>query len=359
MKRPCPYLGTSDPTGRRDASAPLKSCRAPSTHGHNTAPRGSRPRHAFPAGTPKVVKAVNGVSFVISPGEALALVGESGSGKTTVGRSLLRLIEPTGGRVTFLGQDITAMPVSRFRPLRSRLQMVFQEPFASLNPRMRVGRIVEEPLLLAGEGRRAQEARALPGGARPCRASSQRGRRISSPVQRRRTAADRHRARHRNTTRPGRARRTHFSARRVGPRGNSGSARRSAAQAEPRIPLHLARSRGGATRLSAGRHHVSRPNRRDGRAPTSCSLSRSTLIAERSYRRLCSPIRRRIVPRFLLTGEIPSPINLPTGCHLHQRCPRAQPICATEAPGLETIMPGHLVSCFFAPGENPLKLPID
>ena len=99
----------------------------------------------------RVVKAVNGISFVIAPGEALALVGESGSGKTTVGRSLLRLIEPTGGRVAFLGQDITAMPVSRFRPLRSRLQMVFQEPFASLNPRMRVGRIVEEPLLLSGE----------------------------------------------------------------------------------------------------------------------------------------------------------------------------------------------------------------
>src|ERR1700722_14720773 len=85
----------------------------------------------------RVVKAVNGVSFVISPGEALALVGESGSGKTTVGRSLLRLIEPTGGRVAFLGQDITAMPVSRFRPLRSRLQMVFQEPFAKARHRRR------------------------------------------------------------------------------------------------------------------------------------------------------------------------------------------------------------------------------
>ena len=84
--------------------------------------------------TNRVVKAVNGVSFVISPGEALALVGESGSGKTTVRESLLRLIEPTGGRVAFLSQDITAMPVSRFRPLRSRLQMVFQEPFASFEP---------------------------------------------------------------------------------------------------------------------------------------------------------------------------------------------------------------------------------
>ena len=71
------------------------------------------------------------------------------------------------------------------------------------------------------------------------------------------------------------------------------------------------------------------------------------------------PDPKRTVPRFLLKGEIPSPINLPTGCHLHQRCPWAQPICATEAPGLETIMPGHLVSCFFASGENPLKLPID
>jgi oligopeptide/dipeptide ABC transporter ATP-binding protein len=71
------------------------------------------------------------------------------------------------------------------------------------------------------------------------------------------------------------------------------------------------------------------------------------------------PDPKRTAPRFLLKGEIPSPINLPTGCHLHQRCPWAQPICASEAPGLETIMPGHLVSCFFASGENPLKLPTD
>jgi peptide/nickel transport system ATP-binding protein len=71
------------------------------------------------------------------------------------------------------------------------------------------------------------------------------------------------------------------------------------------------------------------------------------------------PDPKRTVPRFLLKGEIPSPINLPTGYHLHQRCPWAQPVCAAKAPSLETIMPGHLVSCFFASANDRPKLPTD
>ena len=91
--------------------------------------------------------------------------------------------------------------------------------------------------------------------------------------------------------------------------------------------------------------------------PTSCSLSRSIPIAERSSALFPDP--KRTVPRFLLKGEIPSPINLPTGYHLHQRCPWAQPVCAAKAPSLETIMPGHLVSCFFASANDRPKLPTD
>ena len=304
----------------------------------------------------RVVKAVNGVSFVISPGEALALVGESGSGKTTVGRSLLRLIDPTGGRVAFLGQDITAMPVSRFRPLRSRLQMVFQEPFASLNPRMRVGRIVEEPLLLAGEGdarrrrERCLEALSLVG--LPPSAGIGFPHQFSAGEQQRIGIA---RA---IATRPDLVVLDEpTSALDVSVRAEIlallDDLRRKLNLAYLFISHDLAAVQrvcqrvaimylGRIVETGATDELFAQPKH-----PYSQALLSSALF----------PDPKRTVPRFLLKGEIPSPINLPTGCHLHQRCPWAQPICATEAPGLETIMPGHLVSCFFASGENPLKLP--
>jgi oligopeptide/dipeptide ABC transporter ATP-binding protein len=94
------------------------------------------------------VGAINGISFEIGRGETLGLVGESGSGKTTVGRCLLRLVEPTSGRIRFEGSDITRLTKRELKPLRSRLQIVFQDPFASLNPRRTVRQTVEEPLAL-------------------------------------------------------------------------------------------------------------------------------------------------------------------------------------------------------------------
>jgi oligopeptide/dipeptide ABC transporter ATP-binding protein len=105
------------------------------------------------------VGAINGISFEIGRGETLGLVGESGSGKTTVGRCLLRLVEPTSGRIRFEGSDITQLTKRELKPLRSRLQMVFQDPFASLNPRRTVRQTVEEPLAL----QRDAPARAWPG----------------------------------------------------------------------------------------------------------------------------------------------------------------------------------------------------
>jgi ABC-type oligopeptide transport system ATPase subunit len=102
------------------------------------------------------VRAVDDVCFTIDDGETFGLVGESGSGKTTTGRCLLRLIEPTAGSVLFRGEDVLALRPARLRGLRRDMQMVFQDPLSSLNPRMRVGAIVEEGLVIHGVGTRAE-----------------------------------------------------------------------------------------------------------------------------------------------------------------------------------------------------------
>jgi ABC-type oligopeptide transport system ATPase subunit len=112
----------------------------------------------FRRGTP--VHAVNDVSFAIEQGETFGLVGESGSGKTTTGRCLLRLVEPTSGEIRFDGENILTFSRARMRAARRRMQMVFQDPYSSLNPRMRIGSIVREPLDIHSVGTRAErEAR--------------------------------------------------------------------------------------------------------------------------------------------------------------------------------------------------------
>ena len=113
-----------------------------------------RPRRLWRRETP--VRAVDGVSFTIDEGEIFGLVGESGSGKSTTGRCLLRLVEPTSGEIWFRGENVCASSRERLRTLRRHMQIVFQDPYASLNPRMRAGAIVEEPLIVHRVGSRAE-----------------------------------------------------------------------------------------------------------------------------------------------------------------------------------------------------------
>ena len=105
--------------------------------------------------------ALDDVTLAIRPGEILGLVGESGSGKSTLGRCLLRLLKPTAGQVQIGGDDITHWPESRLRPMRGKMTLVFQDPWAALNPRMTARRLIEEPLLLAGMGREARRHEAM------------------------------------------------------------------------------------------------------------------------------------------------------------------------------------------------------
>ena len=104
---------------------------------------------------PAILRAVDGVSFSVNEGETFGLVGESGSGKTTTGRCILRLIEPTSGEVRFRGENVLQFSSARMRQARREMQIVFQDPYSSLNPRMRVGDIVEEPLVIHKTGPKA------------------------------------------------------------------------------------------------------------------------------------------------------------------------------------------------------------
>ncbi len=307
----------------------------------------------FPAGHGRAVKAVNGVSFHIERGEALALVGESGSGKTTAGRCILRLIEPTGGAILFRGQDVGALTAAAFRLQRGHIQMVFQEPYDSLNPRMRIRKIVEEPLRLvrsmAERRRRDRVAEILGMVGFESSVLDKYPHQLSAGEQQRVGIA-----------------RALVTEPELVVLDEPTSALDVSVRAEILNLLADLQESLGLSYLFIS-HDLTAVRRVCNRVAI-MYLGRivETGETEEIFERPLHPYSRALLSsvlypdpqeklsRFVLTGEIPSPVDLPSGCHLHQRCPWAVGQCAAEDPALEELLPGRRVRCIRAREENRL-----
>ena len=308
-----------------------------------------------PGAAKQSLKAVDGVSFEIKSGETLGLVGESGCGKSTTGKLLLRLIEPDSGTIQFDGRDVAGMGHRELTAIRRDMQMIFQDPYSSLNPRMRVGEIIGEPLVVH---------------------SLAKGRAIKEQVlklMQKVGLAPEHYDRYPHE----------FSG---GQRQRIGIARTLAVQPrlivadEPVSALDLSiqaqivnllkdlQEEFGLTYLFISHdlgiiEHVC-----DRVAVMYLGRIVEIATAEQLYHQPCHPYTeallnavpipdpQRVRKHQILSGEIPSPINPPTGCHFHPRCPYAQEICRKEYPALTDHAEGHQSACHFSGEVGRFKI---
>ena len=291
------------------------------------------------------VRAVDGVDFYVKESETLAIVGESGCGKSTVGRLVLRLIEPTRGQVRFEGDDLLALDSDQMRARRRRLQVIFQDPYASLNPRMTVGAMLGEPLwlhrLVGNEKQRSARVSELLElvGLRPDHA--RRYPHEFSGGQRQRIAIARALA--------------------VEPRlivaDEAVSALDVSIQAQVINLMKELQKRFGLAYIFISHDLAVVKHIADRIAVMYLGRIVETGTTEELFRHPRHPYTRALlsaVPlsdptaireRALLEGDIPSAINPPSGCHFHTRCPFARESCRSDVPALATDGTGHATAC--------------
>lgn len=292
------------------------------------------------------VKAVDGVSFTVNKGETLSIVGESGCGKSTTGRMIMKLLDITEGKVIFDGQDITNMTDDQIRPLRKEFQMVFQDPYASLNPRLTIKEILEEPLIVhdVNKGNRTQRVTELLEVVGLNKYHADRYPHEFSGGQRQRIGIARALA--------------------VNPKliiaDEPVSALDVSIQSQVLNLMKDLQEEFGLTYVFIA-HDLSVVEHISDRVGV-MYLGRLVELATRDelFSKPLHPYTKALlsaVPipdptvkreRIILKGDIPSPANPPSGCTFHTRCPFAQETCKIQVPEFRELESGHYVACHYA-----------